>query len=218
MINNKHSQYFNIIFKTIWKYLCPKRILIWEKRTNRNIMSITFDDGPHSIYTKKVLNILKKNNVKATFFVLGEKVKKNPNLLWIIIREGHEIGIHSYTHDNGEVENYSKFKEGFKKTRELIEKHCDNSIVLYRPINGLFKLKNILWVFRQGFTTVGWSAKTYDWTKDNKMGGFKAIPGKIYLFHDKSEKCLIILERLLSDAKQKEILSVTISELIGIKE
>ena len=61
-------------------------------------IAITFDDGPHPIYTPEILDILAEYDVKATFFVVGENVRKNPELIERELEEGHEVGNHTYTH------------------------------------------------------------------------------------------------------------------------
>ena len=68
--------------------------------SNEKIVALTFDDGPDELFTPQVLDILKKYNIKATFYVIGEKVQYNKKIIKREYEEGHEIGNHTYTHIN----------------------------------------------------------------------------------------------------------------------
>ena len=75
--------------------------LIFKKESKKKVLWLTFDDGPCNEVTPWILTILSQLNVKATFFLVGNQIKKNPALYELIIQQGHTIGNHSYSHKNG---------------------------------------------------------------------------------------------------------------------
>ena len=94
---------------------------IYPPKSGDKVMHLTFDDGPSSNVTPKILDILKENNVKATFFVLGSNVEKHPEIIQRMAREGHAIAIHSYSHDMNYIYASSEnFMDEINKTRDAI--------------------------------------------------------------------------------------------------
>ena len=94
---------------------------IYPPKENDKVMYLTFDDGPSSSVTPQILDILKENNVKATFFVLGTNVEKHPELITRMAREGHAIASHSYSHDmNYLYASTENFIDEINKTRDAI--------------------------------------------------------------------------------------------------
>lgn len=104
-----------------------------EAYLNPKTMYLTFDDGPSEEHTAKVLDILKAQNIKATFFLVGENVEKHPEMARRIVREGHTIGIHCYNHDYkalyASVESYLA---DFEKAREAVKKATGVEATLFR--------------------------------------------------------------------------------------
>ncbi len=94
---------------------------IYPPEDGDKVIYLTFDDGPSSNITPKILDVLKKNNVKATFFVLGHQAEKNPEVLKRIASEGHSIGNHSYSHDMANIYSSAEaFLEEINKTRDVV--------------------------------------------------------------------------------------------------
>ena len=83
--------------------------LIWRKKTSNKEIWLTFDDGPDPEVTPWILNVLKQEDVKATFFLVGEQIEEFPDLVGTIINEGHIIANHSYSHLNGWFCNKEKY-------------------------------------------------------------------------------------------------------------
>jgi len=170
----KWQQWFypNAIFDIYQKNKCGKNIYL------------TFDDGPTPDVTRKLLDLLDIYNAKATFFCIGGKVKKHPELYQDIIDRGHSVGNHSMTHLNG-------FKTSSKKYIADIleaEKHIKSN--LFRPPYGKCTPKQHKKLTELGFQTIFWSYLTYDF--DNTLTPkqrFKNIKqnsknGSIFVFHE----------------------------------
>ena len=95
--------------------------------------TITFDDGPDPEWTPQILDILKKKGVQATFFMLGINMEKHPDLVQRVLREGHLIGVHTYTHPNIALVSVERARLEFNATQRLLESITGQSTVLFRP-------------------------------------------------------------------------------------
>ena len=100
---------------------------------DEKLIALTFDDGPDKDFTPQVLDILKKYDIKATFFVVGENVGWNPEILKREYEEGHAIGNHTYTHINVAKRDYSEVDKEINKTQETIKKVIGKEPSLFRP-------------------------------------------------------------------------------------
>lgn len=159
-------------------------------RTNDKVIYLTFDDGPNSYCTPKVLDLLKKYNAKASFFVIGNNIKNNVHILKRIKGEGHAIGNHSIDHN---TKTFFKGKSAVEKWinqgEEAILKYTGNSSIGFRPPAGIrtpelrliMKQKNerpIIWQHRFFDTVFTFNDKS--WQKKIK----KIKSGDIILLHD----------------------------------
>ena len=108
-------------------------ILYHEGAGGEHEVSLTFDDGPDPTWTPQILDILKKRNLKATFFLLGSKVEQYPRLTQRIVAEGHEIGNHTYTHRNLSEASPQQIRLELNATQRLIESITGRSTTLFRP-------------------------------------------------------------------------------------
>lgn len=123
---------------------CSSIKLAWDKDNTKgkDTICLTFDDGPNGIATQKLINVLDKYKVPATFFIIGENATKHPDLLKQIADKKYNIGNHSYNHDLFFF-NYDKesVKKDILKTNEVISKITGKTPVLFRPPNGLYNDK-----------------------------------------------------------------------------
>ena len=166
---------------SIAKYLYPS--LVWKKNTDQKKIWITFDDGPDKKATPFLVNILGKFNIKATFFIVGNQAKKYPELVKLIINNGHKIGNHSFSHLNG----YSTKNNKYLQDVEQAKKHIDSDI--FRPPYGKitpFQIKNL----KKEFKIIMWDIMSWDFKENissNKI--YKNVinnieNGSIILFHN----------------------------------
>lgn len=166
---------------TIFRKMFPE--LIWDVKTNKKEIYITFDDGPHPGITPWVLEILNKYNAKATFFCVGDNVRKYPDTYKLILDKGHGVGNHSYNHLNGWRTNNSDYVRNIEKAGQLI----DSS--LFRPPYGRITPSQIKQL-KKNYSVVMWSVLTYDF--DNNISKDKCFKnsiiatksGSIVVFHD----------------------------------
>ncbi|MBN2439915.1 MAG: polysaccharide deacetylase family protein, partial [Spirochaetales bacterium] len=106
---------------------------IYKITTNEKIVTLTFDDGPSEIRTPALLDLLNKYDVKATFFMLGENIKKHPVIAHAVYEQGHLIGNHSYNHPRLILKSPSFVTEQIIKTDELIKSTGQKDVKYFRP-------------------------------------------------------------------------------------
>ncbi len=184
-------------------------------------VAISFDDGPVAEYTPKILRLLRENDIKAAFFCKGLNIRENPELLKSMLKDGHLIGNHSYSHSNyfDFYTTRNVYRE-IKKTDDLIYKTIRTRINLFRPPFGVTNPNIAKAVRRLNYTVVGWSIKSLDTVSPDKS--FKRItskikPGSVILLHDTHAKTAVILSELIAYTKQNNIQIVRLDELLDIQ-
>jgi len=157
--------------------------LIWKIPTNEKILYLTFDDGPVPEATPWVLETLKKYNAKATFFCVGDNVRKNPSIYNQILKDGHSVGNHTFNHLNGWTTKPEDYVNNIEKAAELINSN------LFRPPRGLFKNSHFQ-LLKQKYKVIMWSVLSVDYDKSLSQKQClknvidNAKPGSIIVFHD----------------------------------
>ncbi|NRD79298.1 polysaccharide deacetylase family protein [Bacillus sp. BRMEA1] len=151
-------------------------------------MALTFDDGPHPVYTPILLDLLKEHQVKATFFVVGSRAEKYPELIIRMKEEGHLIGIHNYIHRSNWLMFPWTVREGINRTAKILENLTGDRSVYYRPPWGLLNLGDFFLL--NPYRIILWSVMAEDW---KSTGGSDKIKrkllakvsgGSVVLLHD----------------------------------
>lgn len=164
--------------------------------------ALTFDDGPHPVYTEQLLDGLKERGVKATFFVTGEHAELHPDIIRRMHDEGHLIGNHTYSHIQLTASNRAQFKKELIQTNEILSDITGDEIQYVRPPYGSWdkKLETDLNMF-----PVLWNVDPLDWRTNNASRVAKAVISKvsdndIILLHDyydtSVEAALMIVDEL----------------------
>ena len=189
---------------------------------NQNKIAITFDDGPHPKKTREILEILKKFNVKSTFFVVGVNVKNYPETIDLIVSDGHEIGNHTFSHSVLKAKSLQEIKKELFDTEMVLKEHNVSSVELLRPPCGLYDDNLLKAAKDMDYKIVLWTVDTEDWAHksldDIVSNVLKNVHGgDIILFHDYTSgisntvKSLeIIIPKLLDMGFEL----VTVSELL----
>lgn len=155
----------------------------------RKVAALTFDDGPSSIYTPKILDVLREHNVKATFFVTGRHVEKYPEIAKRIVQEGHEIGNHSYSHCNMVLLNDEQLLNEIRRAEQAIVESTGTKPTLFRPPRGIYNNRVRQRILAEGYCIVLWSVSSLDWSfLGPKTIAFRVKQfvrnGSIILLHD----------------------------------
>ncbi|MBN1399137.1 MAG: polysaccharide deacetylase family protein [Bacteroidetes bacterium] len=174
-----------MIFETrIARLLFPSVIV----KTPAEGIHLTFDDGPHPSATPAVLEILKKRNIHATFFLLGRNVEQYPDIARQVVSEGHQIGNHSYLHANLFFKSTSFVRQQINQAGETIEKNLGTKAGYFRPPYGYLNFQILKILKEKELKCVLWNIDSKDYCS-NKQEIDNRIPdqisnGSILLFHD----------------------------------
>ena len=166
----------------------PRKEVSKNKKCAKNCVALTFDDGP-SVYTSKLLDILRERNAKATFYVLGSQVSKRPDLLRRMKNEGHQIGNHTWSHADLTKISPERIGQEISKTDEVIKNITGNATSTVRPPYGSVN-SGVLIKFKElGKPSILWSVDTRDWLDRNSQivcsrAVSSARSGSVILLHD----------------------------------
>ncbi|WP_110929460.1 polysaccharide deacetylase family protein [Bacillus massiliglaciei] len=172
-------------------------------------------------YLTEMLAVLKRHNVKATFFLEGNWTKKNPELAKMIADGGHEVGNHSYSHPDMKNLSAEATQKEISKTNEVIEAVTGKKSVWFAPPSGSFRDETVKIADSFGMRTVMWSVDTIDWQKPSpevlkQRVLSKVHPGAFVLMHP-TESSSSSLESLIINIKKKNLDIVTVSEAVEEK-
>lgn len=179
------------------------------------MVALTFDDGPHKLYTPKLLDGLKERNVKATFFVLGENVEQNPTLIKRMSKEGHLIGSHTYSHVQLTKLSIAQAEEEIHKANHAIYEACNLYPRFVRPPYGSW---NKQLEEKTDMSAVLWNVDPYDWKVQDTNKIVKEVltnveDGSIILLHDIYETSVDAALEIVDELKKQGYLFATIEEL-----
>ncbi|MEK5173932.1 polysaccharide deacetylase family protein [Heyndrickxia sp. FSL W8-0496] len=222
--------FFFILLYTVIPYFLTSGLgmKVFKRGKKSNKIAFTFDDGPGPIYTPILLDLLKKNEVRATFFVVGSKAEKHPELIGRMHQEGHLIGIHNYIHHSNWFMSPWKVRKGLEDTAKIIENITGVRPVYYRPPWGMLNLFDL---FQLGkYKIILWSVMAKDW---RTSGGSEKIKhllanikgGDVILLHDSGDtlgaeldapmNTINALKDILIQLRAKELICVRLDELLG---
>lgn len=201
----------------------------YRVRTAKRIVALTFDDGPSPVWTPKILDELKKAEVKATFFMVGHHVQKYPDIARRVAREGHGIGNHGYAHSVILYYTPAEIEEEIKYTEHVIREVTGRTTTMFRPPKAWLRNSTKEKIRSMGYEVVLWSLNSKDWA------GFphryivrylaaRARDGDILLFHDSGNifareggdrgQTVQAAALLIKTLKEKGFSFVTVEELM----
>lgn len=184
---------------------------------NGKVVALTFDDGPSPTVTPRVLELLKKYNAKATFFVLGKNAEAYPNLIQQEIGNNNEIGNHSWNHTDLTTLKQEDALDQIQQTNKVVKQASGYDVQLVRPPYGA-STKELNLVLNMPI--IQWSVDSLDWKTKNEVAVYNEVmnhvkSGSIVLMHDIHPTTAGGLESILKDLKEQGYQFVTISELFG---
>jgi len=200
---------------------------------NKNKIALTFDDGPDTVYTPQILDILKKYNAKATFFVIGANANQMPALLKREISDGQEIGNHTYTHPNISTISNNQFRLELNATDSLLGGIIKRHTLLFRPPYAEDiepetpeQINPLLFSSNAGYYTVAMHIDPSDWASpgvdqivNNVIEGAKSGQGNIVLLHDSGgnrTQTVAALPRIIEGLRANGFELVNVSDLLGV--
>lgn len=191
-------------------------VLPAAEKTEKKRIALTFDDGPHPIYTPQILELLKEEQVPATFFLLGENVEQYGDVVKEIAREGHLIGNHTYHHVQVTSLSLDEACKEIRETSDLIEELTGTGTEYVRPPFGTW---NEELEERLNLIPVMWSIDTRDWTTQNvdwivRETVKHAEDHDIILMHDSYQSTVDAVRRVIGQLEAKNFEFVTVDEII----
>ena len=185
-------------------------------------VALTFDDGPQPRYTVKILSVLAKYGIKATFFMIGANVANYPEVAKRVYGEGHEIGCHTYTHPHMKKIANEALATELTRCEELFARLAISRPLLFRPPEGFRSESQVDLIEKRGYKLVIWSLDPKDWTgvSAEKMvsTAMKQVQGgDILLFHDYisgQNNTITAIEQLIPQLLDSGYQFVTVSELM----
>jgi peptidoglycan/xylan/chitin deacetylase (PgdA/CDA1 family) len=187
----------------------------------RPVVSLTFDDGPSSYYTPRVLDTLRAHGVQATFFVLGRRAETHPEILARIATEGHDIGNHSWSHPSFRSLWKEQIRDEICRTDAVVEAATGLRPALFRPPFGRYAESAVPLVGGLGHHFVLWSVDGADWENENEAEVAqtivrKARPGSIILLHDREPVTARALPQIIAGLRAKGFEIEKVSTAAGL--
>jgi peptidoglycan-N-acetylglucosamine deacetylase len=194
--------------------------------TNEKVVALTFDDGPHPTFTPEILSALRKHHVKATFFMIGQRMEQYPDIVKDVIADGNAIGNHTFTHPkNIEADSRAQVVRELNGCESVIEKMTGKPTHIFRPPKGLVDGTVVTTAEEEGYQTILWtvSADHHDAPTPQLMAArvLKRIrPGAIILAHDGTfpsrTKDVAATPLIIEELQKRGYRFVTVPELLEI--
>lgn len=185
-------------------------------------VAMTFDDGPNATLTPKLLDLLAAHHITATFFVLGENVAANPEVLKRAAREGHEIANHSWSHPNLSKMSDESVRRELRKTEDEISTVSGAHVTLMRPPYGSITARQKHWIHDEfGYRIILWDVDPLDWKRPGPSVVCNRIlketrAGSIVLAHDIHPGTIEAMPATFDQLQAKGFKFVTVTELLAM--
>ena len=186
-------------------------------------IALTFDDGPNQKLTPRLLDLLAQHHLHVTFFVVGENAAEHPEILQRAVREGHEIGNHSWSHPNLAKMSEENVRSQIKRTEEAIANAIGSRPTLFRPPYGSVTAHQKRFIHDDlGYEIILWEVDPLDWKNPGPNVVSSRIlkdtrPGSIILAHDIHPQTIQAMPATLTELEAKGFKFVTVSELLKLQ-
>ena len=191
----------------------------------KKVLYLTFDAGYENGSTEKILDILKQQQVPAAFFLVGNYLEKNADLVRRMVEEGHIVGNHTMHHyDMSKLTDQASFEKELKDLESLFRETTGKEMPkYYRPPQGLYSEENLKMAKELGYKTVFWSLAYVDWNNDQQPSREEALgkllprthPGAVVLLHSTSKTNAEVLEELIGKWKEEGYSFGTVEDLFS---
>jgi peptidoglycan/xylan/chitin deacetylase (PgdA/CDA1 family) len=192
-------------------------------KTNEKIIAVTFDDGPHAAHTPAILDILKKHQVPAAFFLTGKNVPGNEELVRRICSEGHLAGTHSWSHSRWfDFFTPAMMKREFIRSAETVKAVTGRSPLMFRPPYGVVNPMVARALRNMRLTVVCWSIRSFDTTMKDPDRILRRIlsqvqPGSVILLHDHSAFSSSHLETMILKIREQGYQFASLEQILKIQ-
>ena len=186
-------------------------------------VAMTFDDGPHPVNTPQLLDILKRRNIRATFYVVGTNARRYPAIIKRMVAEGHEVGNHTVNHKHISKINLEQVRAEVLGCQRAIVAACGVKPRTFRPPGGHTNDKLKVWLYNEfGYSTVLWAVDPQDWRRPGPAVVAQRIisntsAGAIILAHDIHAPTIVAMPKTLDGLLARGYRFVTVSQLIAME-
>ncbi len=199
-------------------FLCALWQPVWAQEP---MVALTFDDGPSGRFTRRLLDGLESQGIRATFLLCGYRMEQYPQLTRRIYEEGHEIGLHGYSHKSMEAMCHRDVAEEIQKTKALLPAGCTS--LWLRPPGGKRNHETSAAAKAEGLCLLHWSVDPKDWATHDAVAIEKQVvcqvrDGDIILLHDMSDSSVDAALSIIAQLKGQGFRFVTVSELAAAKD
>jgi peptidoglycan/xylan/chitin deacetylase (PgdA/CDA1 family) len=224
---------FGMVFiYSSWKISSSRDFQVFGEIINRvdtpeKVVALTFDDGPSTGFTQQILKILENNEVKASFFLVGEAVDAHPEETNLIIQSGHEVGNHSYTHQRMLLKSSDFIRNELERTDTALRTSGAKGAIHFRPPYGKKLLMLPYYLFENDIITITWDVEpeTYAETRRDSASITQHViehvkPGSIVLLHvmfKQRATTMNAVPGIIDGLKKKGYRFVTVSELLEFR-
>lgn len=193
---------------------------VTARAAGEKYVALTFDDGPSGKFTRRLLKGLYDREAKATFLLCGYRLKQYPDLAEQLLAEGHEIGIHGYSHGNMKTMTRTEIAKEIMDTEALLPKNC--KAVFVRPPGGCCSDAVMQVARARGLAVLGWSVDPRDWATSDVMAIDAAVveqvkDGDIVLLHDMTDSSVDAALAIIDHLQAQGFTFVTVSELAKLR-
>lgn len=219
-----------MLFSLAWKLINSRTFqlsgeIVSRVETSERVVALTFDDGPTPDATTKVLSILRERGVRATFFVIGGELERNPELGQRIVQEGHELGNHSYSHERMVLKTPSFIRDEIERTDQLIRNTGYPGSIHFRPPYGKKFILLPYYLSKTHRKSIMWDIEP-DSNQDVAQDADKIVahvlshtqPGSIILLHvmyKSGAPSLRAVPGIIDGLRQQGYVFKTVSDLIS---
>jgi peptidoglycan/xylan/chitin deacetylase (PgdA/CDA1 family) len=196
---------FRDIGKASLQAIYSPRRFVWRLPAEQAAVALTFDDGPDPVYTPPMLDLLAAHGIKASFFLIGEKAEKYPELVRRMVSEGHAIGGHTWSHREIVGQSRSELAADLGRCRQLMREVSGVDSVLFRPPRGKVDLPSIHYVCMLGYCLSHWTKTYSDYQRDGtepliaRFRRNRPVARDIVLLHDHNEHTIAALKALIPE-------------------
>lgn len=211
----------------LYEDILSRHNALYIDKINDKKVYFTFDAGYENGYTAPILDVLKKYNAPATFFLTGQYLEDNSDLIKRMVKEGHIIGNHTYYHPDLTKVSPERYKEELELFEEKYFEITNRKLMkIMRPPSGTFSDRSLEIADNLGYYNIFWSLAYVDWNTDQQKSedyAYNSVmnkmhPGAIILLHNVSEDNAKALERIIVDLKKQGYKFGAIDDLIMSKE
>lgn len=218
----------------VYEWLTPRSWLygpvFWHARTEERVVALTFDDGPCHPYTEELMNLLGREEIRATFFMVGNNVRREPNLAAEVASE-HAVGNHTNTHPHLTWSRPSTVKDELERGQEAIQGATGTVPTIFRVPHGWYGPQVISGAAELGMHCIGWSVMAWDWNKPPHETIQRRIlhgagPGGVTLLHDGQDteaypkadrsRTIAAVPHIIETLKEDGYRFVTVPELMAL--